>query len=433
MSHILKTYILDTNVLLHDPTSIFAFEDNEVVIPLAVIEELDTFKTSDNENGKNARIVIRTIDELRANGNIQTGIPLRNNGSLRIEIDRNEYIAPLLEQKLPDNKIIGVALYCKNVSPTNTAILVSKDINMRVKCDVLGVNAQDYKSDRVAVKADELYTGYCELFVDDKLIDMFYQGMPIKLSEELFPNQFLLLKSIINESKTALARYINKDEPLTFVSNHKDIWGIVPKNKEQRFCMNLLLDPTVPLVSLIGLAGSGKTLLSIAAGLQQTLNKSIYKKIIISRPIQPMGRDIGFLPGTLEEKMNPWIAPLNDNLEFLFDGDAQQLDYLKDNGTIKVEALTYIRGRSIPKSFIIIDEAQNLTAHELKTIVTRVGEGSKLVLTGDVEQIDSPYLDALTNGLSIVVEKFKQYEIAGHVTLRTGVRSELATLGAKIL
>lgn len=433
----MKIYILDTNVLLHDPTSLVAFEENEVVIPLVVIEELDTFKDKENETGRNARTIARTLDSYREFGNLNRGIDLPNGGRLRVELNCTSNIPANLDAHKADNRIIGVALGVAERNKDKKVVLVSKDINMRIKGDSLGVISQDYHKDHMVDSVDELYSGFTEITVSDVQIDAFHAGTSILTPDALglsfYPNQFILMKSEINQKKSALAKVIGPSDPFMRVLDHKDIWGIIPKNKEQTFALNLLMDPDVNLVSLVGLAGSGKTLLSIAAALQQTVETKDYKRIIVSRPIQPMGKDLGFLPGTLEEKMNPWIAPLNDNLEFLFDGNIKTLEMFKENGIIQIEALTYIRGRSIPNSFIIIDEAQNLSVHELKTIITRAGEGSKIVLTGDVEQIDSPYLDAVSNGLSIAVEKFKEYGIAGHVTLRAGVRSDLATLAAKIL
>ncbi len=418
----MKIFILDTNVLLHDPTSLVAFQDNEVIIPLVVIEELDTFKSSENEIGRNARTITRTLDTYRALG-----------GFLRVELNCSDNLPANLDPNKVDNKIIGVSLGLVTRYPDKQVILVSKDINMRVKCDSLGVESQDYQKDRMVESPDELFSGFTEIIVSDEEIDSFHSGTPLTLTEQLCPNQFILLRSAMNSKKSALAKFVNKNTPLKRIIEQRDVWGINAKNKEQTFALNLLMDDSINLVSLVGMAGSGKTLLSIAAALEQTVEQNKYKRIIVSRPIQPMGKDLGYLPGDLEEKMAPWIAPLNDNLEFLFDGDLKTLDMFKESGVIEVEAITYIRGRSIPNSFIIIDEAQNLSIHELKTIITRAGEGSKIVLTGDIEQIDNAYLDAVSNGLSVAIEKFKEYNIAGHITLRNGVRSELASLAAKIL
>lgn len=429
----MKTFILDTNVLLHDPTSLLAFEDNEIVIPLVVIEEVDHFKTKEQEIGRNARTAIRMLDELREIGNLSKGVKLSNGGMLRIETKIADTIPAGIDINKVDNQIILVALGIAEKNKRKKVILVSKDLNMRIKCDSLGVSAQDYQRDKMVDSVDELYSGSTEVVVADSMIDSFHNGGEVLLEQKLYPNQFVLLRSEINPKKSALAKFTNEFEPLEKVLEYKSVWKIAAKNKEQTFALNLLMDPAIKLVSLIGQAGCGKTLLSIAAALEQTMEKKLYSRIIISRPIQPMGKDLGYLPGNLDEKMAPWIAPINDNLEFLFNGDMRTIQMLKETGIIEVEALSYIRGRSIPNSFILIDEAQNLSRHELKTIITRAGEGSKIVLTGDVEQIDAQYLDAISNGLSIAVEKFRDYDVAGHITLKTGVRSDLASLAAKIL
>lgn len=421
---------MDTNVLLHDPASLLAFNDNEIIIPLVVIEELDTFKNSENEIGRNARSIIRTLDSFRGLGNLHDGITLPNGGRLAIELNCTSDIPLNLDIHKIDNRIIGVAI---GIGKTKKVVLVTKDINMRVKCDSIGVETQDYQKDHIIDNPDQLYSGYSEIIIEDELVDSFHNGSDISISNKLVPNQFVLIRSNINNKKTALAKFINSDSPLRRILEQKDIWGINAKNKEQTFSLNLLMDPNINLVTLVGQAGTGKTLLALAAALEQVIEKKIYNRIIISRPIQPMGKDIGFLPGPLEEKLSPWLAPLNDNLEFLFNGNTKNLNMFRESGIIQAEALTYIRGRSIPKSFIIIDECQNISNHELKTIITRAGEGTKIVLTGDIDQIDNVYLDAVNNGLSIAVEKFKEYSIAGHMTLRSGVRSELASLAAKIL
>ena len=308
---------------------------------------------------------------------------------------------------------------------------------MRVKCDSFGIECYDYHPQQAVKSVENLYDGCAEITVDDKLINDFFENKDVFLPQqkrELFPNHYLVLKSPGN--KSALCRFINYETPLRNVYSYKDIWGLSANNKEQKYAMDLLFDKDIQIVSLTGQAGTGKTLIAAACGLEQVLHNSKssggYDKLIITRPVQPMGRDIGFLPGTLEEKMMPWIAPLRDNLEFLF-GDKTALDMQMEQGTIEIEAMTFIRGRSISNAFMIVDEAQNLTSHELKTIITRVGHGTKLILTGDIQQIDNSYVDAVSNGLTHAVEKFKKYSIAGHVTLYKGERSELATLAAEIL
>jgi PhoH-like ATPase len=308
---------------------------------------------------------------------------------------------------------------------------------VRVKADALGLTAEDYTTNQIVEKAEEVYTGFTQHLVDDALIDRFYSGEKIFLDEKtikLFPNQFVMLVSNANDKKTALAKFKNYNHPLSKVREYKEgIWGVRAKNKEQQFALDMLMEQDIKIVSLVGKAGCGKTLLALAAGLKQILDDKTYKKLIVSRPVQPMGRDIGFLPGTLEEKMMPWVAPIKDNLEFLMGDDKESLKLLQEQGTIEVEALTFIRGRSIANAFIIIDEAQNLSMHELKTIITRVGEGTKIILTGDIEQIDSAFLDATNNGLTYAVEKFKPYELTGHVSLQKGERSSVASLAADVL
>ena len=308
---------------------------------------------------------------------------------------------------------------------------------MRVICDSLGLPTEDYNPDQVLESGEEVYTGFTEKEVDDAAIDMFYAGTEVEFTEEELvnfnPNQFVMLKSNINESRTALTRFVGPNEPLRKIVKRQTSYGITPRNKEQNFAMDLLFDNSLPVVSLIGSAGTGKTLCALSAGLEQVLGTEDYTRLIVSRPIQPLGKEIGFLPGTMEEKMAPWLSPIQDNLQFLMGNDKLMLQEYLDRGIIEMEAITYIRGRSISKAFIIIDEAQNLTRHELKTIITRVGEDSKLILTGDIEQIDNVYVDETSNGLTYAVEKFKEHSLAGHVTFRKGERSAIATLAAKIL
>ena len=313
---------------------------------------------------------------------------------------------------------------------------------MRVICDSLGLLCEDYNPAQLVDSPDRIYSGFAEVLVDDHLVDSFYNKEPVYLDEKqykkLYPNQFVMLISEANEKKTALSKYINSNTKLQEVVQYKknSVWGVRSRNKEQLFALNLLMDPNIPIVSLVGKAGSGKTLLATAAGLQQVMeqdNEPTYKRLIISRPVQPLGNDIGFLPGTMQEKMAPWLMPIQDNLQFLMGDDKSTLEMYVDKGIIEIEALTYIRGRSISNAFIIIDEAQNLTTHEIKTIITRVGEGTKIVFTGDIDQIDNVYVDATTNGLTYAIEKIKDYDVAGHVTLQRGERSKVATLGANIL
>ncbi len=347
-----------------------------------------------------------------------------------------------------DNRILAVALNYQLEEQEKRAakkkykpvILVSKDTLVRIKADVMGIKAEDYLTDHI-VETDEMYTGYVTLHVHPGLIDEFYsyRSLPVKslsVAHRFRANEFVILKDELGTTKSALLR-VNRDasrlEPL-YLSN-EPVWGITARNVQQRMALELLLNDDIPLVTLTGRAGTGKTLLALAAGLHKVEDEHKYKKLLIARPVVPMGKDIGYLPGEKEEKLRPWMQPIYDNLDFLFDtkksGDIDKI--LAGLGSIQVEALTYIRGRSIPSQFIIIDEAQNLSKHELKTIVTRVGQGSKIVLMGDPEQIDHPYLDALSNGLTHVVERFKGESISGHITLEKGERSQLAQLAAELL
>ena len=335
-----------------------------------------------------------------------------------------------------DNQIIATALSEQEVAPkSRKVVVVSRDINMRVKCDALGLLTEDYQAEQVVESSEGLYTGRAELLVDEQVVDKFYSGEDVFLEDEiigLHPNQFIMLISSSNEKKTALARFVNYNTPLRkIVRSNASIWSTNPRNKEQQFAFDLLLDPSVPVVSLVGKAGSGKTLLALAAGLEQTFGKGcLYKKIVVTKPVEPVGKDIGFLPGSMEEKMMPWLAPIQDNLQFLMGDDKATLELYMEKGQIEVEAMTFIRGRSISNAFIVIDEVQNMTQHEIKTVLTRVGEGTKIVLTGDVEQIDNVYIDATNNGLSYVVERLKDESVTGHVTLLKGERSKVATIAA---
>jgi PhoH-like ATPase len=447
-----KTFIVDTNVLLSDPEALFSFEENNIILPLIVIEELDKHKDRQDEVGRNARETVRKISDLtKINKNIKEGIPLFCGGNLRIlsvdDINPNRtqtLPTELLTKESGDNSIITL---CKEYGSSNQqekVILVTRDTLLRIKCNVLGIECEDYKKQQATSSISKLYSG-AKTLEGEFDIDALYEHKAIDLTDEelkearLLPNQFVVLQNK-QDGRTGLVRYISKNDPLYLVDDVMKVGKLEARNKEQRFALQLLLDPEVKLVTLAGLAGCGKTLLSIAAGLEQVLEKKRYKSLVVCRPVQPMGRDIGFLPGTIEEKMEPWVAPIKDNLRFLISNSGKRsrnveeaLNMYFDDGTIEVEAMTFIRGRSISNAFMIIDEAQNLNVHELKTILTRVGEGTKIVLTGDIEQIDNTYVDSLSNGLTVAIEKFKEHEIAGHVTLIKGERSVLATIAAKIL
>ena len=434
-----KIYVLDTSVCLTDASCLTSFSNNDIVLPLKVLEEIDNHKKRQDSVGVNARETIRKLDALREKGSLYKGIRLgKGKGIISVKLCRKDNIPEDLDTSIPDNEIIGVALNQKDDFPKRKTIVVTRDINMRVKCDSLGLLSEDFQSNQIIADTSHMYTGFIEHLVDEPVIDRFYGGEEIYIEEDelkLHPNQFILLVSNQNEKKTALARFFSYLKPLKRINGqHKNgIWGVKPRNKEQVFALELLKDKAVDVVTLVGKAGCGKTLLAIAAGLRQVVETEEYRRLVISRPIQPMGRDIGFLPGTMEEKMAPWVAPIQDNLQFLMGNDKTTLEMYMENGTIEVEALTYIRGRSISNAYIIIDEAQNLTAHELKTIITRVGENTKIILTGDIEQIDNVYLDETSNGLAHAVEKFKKHDLSGHITLIKGERSKVATLASKIL
>ena len=426
-----KTYVLDTNVYLTDAQSIMSFSNNDILVPLKVLDEIDKHKKRQDVVGAQARNTIRTLDTLRSKGNLHKGVRLdRGKGIIKIKSYNPLCLPDDLDLEDADNQIIATALSEMDESPSKKVIMVSRDINMRVKCDALGIATEDYQVEQVVAKSDDLYSGTAEILVDEQIIDNFYEGNSVTIDQKgLHPNQFVMLVSNSNPKKAALARYTNEDTPLKRVQQIS-AWDTRPRNKEQQYALNLLMDPDVPVVSLIGKAGSGKTLLALAAGLEQTLGNSIYKKMVVTKPVEPVGKDIGFLPGTLEEKMLPWLAPIQDNLQFLMGDDKMTLDMYHEKGQIEVEAMTFIRGRSISNAFIVIDEVQNMTQHEIKTVLTRVGEGTKIVLTGDIEQIDNVYIDATNNGLSYVVERLKNETITGHVTLMKGERSKVATIAA---
>ena len=437
-----KTYVLDTSALLTDSDCInSSFGNNDILIPLKVLEELDKHKKRQDLIGANARTTIRTLDALRSKGSLHDGVRLgKGKGILIVKgYNHNMSFPPELDLSIADHQILAVALSEQKVD--KKIIVVSNDINMRVICDSIGMESEDLNPEKVVENTSNLYTGFTEVVVDDEFIDRFYANENLILPEQKFPlysNQYLMLSSSINNKRTVLAKFVDQNRPLARLSqaalNKKGVFGIKPRNKEQCFALDMLMNPDIPLVSIVGKAGSGKTLLTVAAGLEQTLGvDKLYSRLIISRPVQPMGKDIGFLPGTLEEKMSPWLGPIQDNLQFLMGNDKATLEMYMQKGVVEVEAITYIRGRSISNAFIIIDEAQNLSIHEKKTIITRVGEGSKIVLTGDIHQIDNVFVDELTNGLSIVIEKFKSYDLAGHITLQNGERSKLATTASNIL
>ncbi len=451
-----KTYVLDTNVLLHSALSMESFADNDVVIPMAVIEELDKFKKNQDELGRNARQVIRRLDALRVRGNLREGVSLANGHTLatgnlfvltaasfdgaKLDDDLKNVFSSDLGTDKPDNRILLVA-YALLKKGANV-VFISKDINLRLKADALGLKVEDYE--RGKVDFDSLYTGFQEIPTDRASIDQLYREKEIPNNKDLglTVNEFAVFQ-VENSKQSALAR-LKADDRLHLLEHagERVVWNISGRNKEQRMALELLCDPTVKLVTLVGGAGTGKTLLALAAALQSTLRDNLYERILVSRPIIPMGNDIGYLPGDKGAKLASWMQPIFDNLEFLLQGGEERPgknasrmtpDSLINSHRIELEALTYIRGRSIPRQFVIVDEAQNLTPHEIKTIVSRAGEDTKLVLTGDPQQIDNPDLDASSNGLTCAAEKMRGHALHGHITLARSERSELAALAAKLL
>lgn len=443
-----KVFIIDTNVILFDPHAIFKFAEHDVVLPLVVIEEVDKFKRDQSENGRNARSFSRIIDELRAKGSLAKGVTLKSGGKLFIDIGTIDKIPemPHLELSKPDNQMLALARKMSKQGK-DEVVFVSKDINLRIKADACGVRAEDYEPSKFEV--EDIYTGTSSISVKGNLIDEFYSKRKLSMegidvAAPFHPNQFIFVKDEGNPNHTAIGRFdLGQNSIVPVFKPSEGLWGVYPRNAEQAFAIDLLLNDEIKLVSLVGKAGTGKTLLAIAAGLSKTVDEGLYSRLLVSRPVMPMGHDIGYLPGTIEEKLNPYMQPIFDNIDFLFGvssvaktnrrGAGKGTQELINQGLLNIEPLTYIRGRSIPNQFMIVDEAQNLTPHELKTIITRAGEGTKIVLTGDTMQIDHPYLDSMNNGLASVVECFKNEAIAGHVTMVKGERSKLSELATQLM
>lgn len=480
-----KHFVLDTNVLLHNPNALFVFQEHEVVIPFAVIEELDKLKRQNDDIGRNARECIRHLDRLRGMGRLTEGVPWGaqsptvgmaasggRTGTVRIDVGEHPRPTAIREDS-PDNRIIAVAWalhtgqgaaarpgHREITGPVKT-VFVSKDLNARIKSDALGIRTEDFENQKV--DAERLYTGFVEAEVPGDLIDELYSQRMLPVdrlapaltgaaedggvaTSEIVANQFLVLLDKDDEGHTGLARRLaDTDHLIPVTGPRKPTFGIMARNVQQTMAMDLLLDDEIKMLTLLGSAGTGKTLLAVAAGMAKVFNEERYEKLLVARPIMPMGRDIGYLPGDKDEKLTAWMQPIFDNLEYLLSNRGspmqsaeshsteQRIGKLLADGKVVLEPLTYIRGRSIPHQFMIVDEAQNLTPHEVKTIISRVGEGTKVVLTGDIGQIDNPYLDQSSNGLSYVVEKMKGIGLVGHVTLTKSERSELASLAAKLL
>jgi PhoH-like ATPase len=409
-----------------------------VIIPIYVLEEIDTFKKDQSELGRNARQVARLLDQHRNDGGLSNAQPTESGGTVRVALSKNPVKNPSYDSRSMDQRILEIALEVRDADLQIPAILVTKDVNMRIRGDALGLHTVDFEPERISI--EELYPGNRELSVPPGTVEQFYADGAIAVDAPgVHANEFLTLKDEA-AGKSALTRWDKHQGKAVPVKKLRDgVWGIKPRNREQHFALDLLLDDSVKLVTLVGKAGTGKTLLAIAAGLQKVTEEQVFSRLLVSRPIFPLGRDIGYLPGDIEDKLNPWMQPIYDNLELLLGlnksdkKDGRSYAELVDLGFVEIEPLTYIRGRSLPNVYMIVDEAQNLTPHEVKTIITRAGEGTKIILTGDPYQIDHPYLDSSNNGLTTVAERFKHEAIAGHVILTKGERSPLAELATHIL
>ncbi|MDB5038979.1 MAG: PhoH-related ATPase [Bacteriovoracaceae bacterium] len=449
-----KFFILDTNVILHDPNAVFVFGDNTVIIPIKVIEEIDKFKRDLNETGKNARTFCRMLDAMRNFGSLSQGVPLQVaadaltpghkqqvQGELKIFVrdisDETEGMFQTASQA--DTQILMTAI--ELAKQHKKVVLVTKDVNFRVRADVYGITAVDYEAES-QVDMDEFYPGWREIKLSPDDLQSFYKRRELQVDQLDNPhaNEYFVMKDRDNEKNTALGKWDGKQKKIVpILELSKGLWGVMPRNKEQRFAIDMLMNDEIPLVTLVGKAGTGKTMLALAAGLTKVLDENVYTKMLVSRSIFPLGRDLGALPGELEDKLRPWMQPIYDNFEFLLSsksaGRDRRVSYktIMDFGEVEIEALTYIRGRTIPNQWLVVDEAQNLTPHEIKTIITRAGEGTKVVLTGDPYQIDNPYIDASNNAIIYVAEKFKDQDLGAHVMLLRGERSPLAELASNLL
>ncbi|HBV88160.1 MAG TPA: phosphate starvation-inducible protein PhoH [Desulfosporosinus sp.] len=439
-----KVYVLDSSVLLHDPNAIYQFQENEVIIPYVVLEEIESKKRLLENIGRAAREAIRHLDRLREKGQLSQGVLLSNGGKIRIELNHysNEILPLKSDMALADNRILAVALSLTH-EEERPVVLVTKDIAMRVKADALGILTDDYHNDKVVLPpiVEEILT----LSLDDHDVSLLYQDRYILLESALSPNR--CVKAVLSDD-SVLPLVSSSDGKRLIYQMGRGLapWDIRPKNLEQSWALEMLTNPDIKLVNLMGPAGTGKTLLALACGLEQTIHAEIYVRMLCARPIIPFGKDIGFLPGEKHQKVRPYMQPIYDNLEFLLrtrrEKDRERgsesvidsaIDLLIKKRQLEIEVLTYIRGRSIPNQFIIIDEAQNLSAHEVKTIITRAGEGTKIVLCGDPDQIDHPYLDKESNGLAHLASRLSGQSFYGQVRLIRGERSELATRAAGLL
>ena len=434
-----KIYVLDTSVFLTDSSSVYSYKNNDIVVPLKVLEEIDKHKKRQDLVGANARRSIKMFDDLRVKGSLQDGVRLAKGRGV-LTVRSAGPITELLPEEYvpgdPDNQIISTALHTKQIHQDRTVTLVSRDINMRVKSDALGLKSEDYTMGKVVKQASEIFTGFKTHLVDDEIIQRFYNGDRITLEQDevaLAPNQFIMLVSNSNDKRTALARFFDYNTPLKRIYGDwkHGVWGVEPRNKEQQFALSLLSDTHIPLITMTGMPGSGKTFLAFMAGIEQ-ISKGNYERIIYTRPIQTVDKGLGFLPGDIDEKWAPYLAPIEDNFQNAF-GNLDYYHIMRDKQQIDIAPISFIRGRSLKNCFIIVDEAQNATIHELKTIITRVAEHSKIVLIGDTKQIDTVYLNEKSNGLSIVSDKFKKSNLSGHIHFTKGYRSRLASEADELL
>jgi PhoH-like ATPase len=442
-----KTFVLDTNVLLHDPMALTSFEDNAVVVPIEVVEEIDRFKRDPSEKGRNARQVSRLLDQFREKGNLADGVIINeaSGGTLKVVFCRSEtlqQLPPELKGGNGDNNILAVALEQRLQEVMGShlpVVLVTKDTNLRIKADAVGLIAQDYTTDKVDIA--DLYPGFCEVWASAEQMDQVKKqgGLPVANlpagHPDLVANEGVTLVDQAQPNHTLLARFHQESGVLQPLQRAPKVrmGAIQARNREQTFALDLLLDPDIQLVTLIGKAGTGKTLLALAAGLHMVADERAYDRLLVTRPVIPLGKDIGFLPGDIEEKMGPWMQPIIDNLDYLL-GASESHGSNRVGQRAPRNSWTDLKGMGLLEvEYMVVDEAQNLTPHEVKTIVTRVGEGTKIVLTGDPYQIDNPYVDAESNGLTWLVERFKGQSLAGHVTLMRGERSPLAELAANLL
>ena len=441
-----KLFVIDTNVLLYDKESIHAFPGNDVIIPIIVLDELDRFKDKTGVIGESARYVNRFLDDLRSKGNLHEGVKLENNDqTIRVELEGFDNIPNFLDRGSADNQIIACALHTKSTFPDQKTVVITKDINFRVKCDAVGILAEDYYRDRVLDSDDEMYKGFLDIEVGSKeIIDSLYNDTLDQedkkelcldvndyIERDFNENEFLCVKA-----DRASFLGVHKQGVIKRIKNEKEfnsIYSFTSRNREQLFALNALVDEDIDLVTITGLAGSGKTFITLMTAVY-ALNEGKYDRIVITRNVQPVGKDIGFLPGDLKEKMTPWMSPIMDNFRHAFkDKDLTYFEMMMEKGKIEIAPLSYMRGRTFSNTFLIFDEAQNSTIHEIKTVVTRIGENSKIVLLGDTDQIDTPYIDSLSNGLTIVSEKFKDEKVAAHVKLKRGERSYLSAVAAKLI